>query len=194
MNNAISLLGVILAGGQSRRMGNIDKHSVSFGGKTLIKHISERFLPQVNNLIINANNKDQFEGYKVVPDWESSLGPISGIYASLNYAREKGFQKIVTIPCDTPFIPTDFVVRLLQLQDNPCVVASSGGQLHPVLALWDISIINDVKASIEKEEYKLMNLIKKLNYVECEWTEKRDPFFNINTPADIKIAETRIIS
>lgn len=193
MNNVSSLLGVILAGGQSRRMDGIDKYGISIGGKTLINHISERLSPQVTNLIINAQDTNILAGVKVVPDQESHLGPIGGLYSALNYALENDYRKIVTVPCDTPFIPYDFVEKLLGIKDSTCVIAYSGGRLHPVLGLWDVSIINDVKTSIESGEYTLMKLIKKLDYIECRWTEKPDPFFNINTPEDIKVAESRFI-
>lgn len=194
MNNGLGLLGVILAGGQSRRMGKVDKHRISIGGKTLITHISDRLSPQVTELIINSNDKDDFDRFKVVPDKESSLGPIGGIYTTLSYALEKGYQKIITAPCDTPFIPDNFIEKLLEFQDKPCVIASSAGRIHPVLALWDVSIINDVKTSIGRGEYSLMRLIEKLDYIECKWQEKPDPFFNINTPDDILIAKDRFIS
>jgi len=193
MNNVSSLLGVILAVGQTRRMDGIDKYGISVGGKTLINHISERLSPQVTNLIINAQDPNILEGFKVVPDQESHLGPIGGIYSALKYALENDYRKIVTVPCDTPFIPYDFVEKLLGIKDSSCVIACSGGRLHPVLGLWDVSIINDVKTSIESGEYTLMKLIKKLDYIECRWTENPDPFFNINTREDIKVAESRFI-
>lgn len=194
MKDKPPLLGVILAGGQSRRMGGRDKYQLSIGEKTLFAHTVERLNPQVDDLIINANDPAAFDGYKVVPDLESNLGPIGGLSASLHYAAENGYEKIVTVPCDTPFIPPDFVERLWQFNESSCVVASSHSRQHPVLALWDISVINDVKASIDRGERKLMTFIKGLDHAECHWSGEPDPFFNINTPDDLIAAKSRLAS
>ena len=191
MKDTPPLLGVILAGGQSRRMDGCDKYHIPLCGKTLLAHIVDRLSPQVTELIVNANDPADFEGFKVVPDQESGLGPIGGIFSALQFASQNSFKKIVTVPCDTPFIPNDLIERLLKNNKSRCTVASSLSGLHPVLAIWDISALIDVKMSIEHGERKLRRIIKAVDYTKCIWSEGDDPFFNINTPDDLRIAESR---
>ena len=192
MKDASPLLGVVLAGGSSRRMDGFDKYQIPLCGKTLLAHIVDRLSPQVTELIVNANDPTYFEGFKVVPDQESGLGPIGGIFSALQFASQNCFKKIVTVPCDTPFIPDDLVEKLLKNNKSRCTVASSLSGLHPVLAIWDVSALNDVKTSIERGERKLRRIIKAVDYTECIWSEGDDPFFNINTPDDLRIAESRL--
>jgi molybdopterin-guanine dinucleotide biosynthesis protein A len=192
MKDTPPLLGVILAGGKSRRMDGFDKYHIPLCGKTLFAHIADRLSPQVTDLIVNANDPSDFDGFKVVPDQESGLGPIGGIYSALQFASQNGFKKIVTVPCDTPYIPDNLVDKLLKIGKSRCIVASSQSGLHPVLAIWDVSALNDVKTSIERGERKLRRIIKAVDYTECIWSEGDDPFFNINTPDDLRIAESRL--
>lgn len=194
MKDTSPLLGVILAGGKSRRMDGQDKYCLPFGENTLFSHIADRLGPQVDKLIINANKPANFKRYEVVPDEKSNLGPIGGLYSALKYASQNGYKKIVTVPCDTPFIPGNFVEKLVGCEESRCVVASSLSRIHPVLALWDISVIDDVMTSIEHGERKLMTLLKGMDHGVCQWAEGPDPFFNINTPEDLKIAESRLNS
>ena len=194
MKNSPALLGVVLAGGQSRRMSGHDKHQILLGGKTLLTHVTDRLDPLVDNLIINSNNENISDAYKVVPDIESHLGPIGGLYSALKYASENGYDQIVTTPCDTPFVPENYVDQLKKGHAKSCTIVGSGDRLHPVLGLWDVAVLNDVKASIEEKNLKLMTLLENIDHTICRWPDEPDPFFNINKPEDVKIAESRLKS
>lgn len=188
------VLGVILAGGASRRMGGTDKFLMLLKNKPILEHIIDRLRPQVSDLIINSNNPDVLNQYdlEVVPDIKAGLGPLGGLSAALSYAKRKGYEKIVTVPCDTPFIPNDFLEKLLNNDNQKAVVAKSSGRLHPVIGLWHVSILGDVKASLENNNHKMMTLIKELGADEQTWDTPLDPFININTPEDLKEAEKRL--
>lgn len=189
----VPVLGVILAGGRSSRMGGNDKFLLDLGGKKILDHIIERLEPQVDRLILNAN-REVDTILEVVPDLVNSYGPLGGLYSALNYARENGFSQIITVPCDTPFIPYDFASRLLENRQTPIAVAKSAGRLHPVLALWHISLLGELKKTIENNQLKMMDWISSRSVTEVCWDTLPDPFFNINTADDLATAEKRVKS
>jgi len=186
-------LGVILAGGRSSRMAGKDKFLLDLGGKKILYHIIERLEPQVDRLILNAN-REVDTTLEVVPDLVNGHGPLGGLYSALNYAREKGYSQIVTVPCDTPFIPGDFVHRLLENSTSPITVANSANRTHPVLALWNISLIDNLKLALGNNQLKMMGLISTHPVTEVCWDTLPDPFFNINTADDLATAEKRVKS
>lgn len=185
------VLGVILAGGRSSRMGGNDKFLLDLRGKKILDHIIERFEPQVARLILNANRPID-TSLEVVPDIVSAHGPLGGLYSAFTFAKENGYSQIVTVPCDTPFIPDDFVSKLLEQSENPITVAKSQERIHPVLALWQISLLDDLKETIDNNQLKMMTWISRYVVTEVSWDSEPDPFFNINTAEDLAKAELRL--
>lgn len=183
------LLGVILAGGASTRMGGNDKFMLPLGEKRILDYIVSRLSPQVDALILNTNANNISAELKVVPDIGDAAGPLSGLYTVLCYARDNGFDKVVTVAGDTPFIPNDLVLRFMEHAHNAAVVAKSDDRIHPIIGLWDVSLIAHVKTALENNELKMMNFIKNYAAFEVVWDQEIDPFFNINTAEDLKKAE-----
>lgn len=181
-------LGVILAGGRSSRMGGKDKFLIELGGKKILDHIIERLEPQVDRLIINAN-RELDTSLEVVPDLVKGHGPLGGLYSALRFAKENGYSQIITVPCDTPFIPRDFASRLLEHSDKPITAAKSQGRIHPVLARWHISLLDDLKENIDNNQRKMLTWISKHPATEVSWDTPPDPFFNINRQEDLEKAE-----
>jgi molybdopterin-guanine dinucleotide biosynthesis protein A len=184
------ILGVILAGGASRRLGGNDKYLLSLGGKKILSHIIERFEPQVSTLILNAQDTGIECSLEVVPDTildpqGNPYGPLGGLFTAIEYAKQKGYEAVVTVPCDTPFIPHDFVERLSKHNNASIVVANSNGRMHPVLAKWDLSLAGDLRAALKKDQRKMMAWVNKHNPVEVIWNQSPDPFLNINTAEDL---------
>lgn len=187
-----NILGVIIAGGKSVRMLGTNKLLLPFGRKTILDHVIARIVPQVNEIYLNCNNeiiKDHVS-IKVVPDAEeySDIGPIGGLITGLNLAKSLGYQRLVTVAGDTPFLPDDFVLKL-QKKDGDVVVACSKGRRHPVCALWDTSILIALEENIRGGNHKLMAVLDGLDTVEVSWMGDPDPFLNINTPADYEQAK-----
>lgn len=189
--NNPEILGVILAGGNSRRMGDRDKFLLPLFGFRVIDHVINRLSPQVSNIILNANLNNLDVPIEVVPDLISGEGPLGGLYTALMLAKERGYSKVVTVPADTPYLPDDFVTRLCVHSDNLVVVAKSKGQIHPVLGLWDIAILDDVDNAIKSDELKMIRWLEKYSPIQVEWMDMQDPFFNINTPEDYAVAQSR---
>jgi len=194
------IAGAILAGGRSRRMGH-DKRLAKLANRTLIEHTIARLQPQVDRLMLNANDDPPHyaaTGLPVradpIPDF---AGPLAGILAALIWAQEIGARALVTVPSDAPFFPVDLVERFNAIQDRAIVSASSGGRLHPVFSLWrkPETFIAPLRAAIEDESSrKVESFITRFPHGVVEFAiTSHDPFFNINTPADLAEAE-RIMS
>ncbi|MBL0404293.1 molybdenum cofactor guanylyltransferase MobA [Microvirga aerilata] len=193
-------LGVILAGGLSRRMGGADKPLLTLGGLTLLEHVAQRLAPQCHGLILNANgDPSRFErtSIPIVPDSLSGRpGPLAGILAGLEWAAThcRGIEWIVSVPADTPFIPEDLVLRLQDARREaglPLACAVSGAQVHHAIGLWPIRLQQDLRRAIAKEGMRRLGGWAALHgYAEAAWSaEPVDPFFNINTPEELAQAK-----
>src|SRR3954465_1097930 len=135
--SGIGISGIILAGGLGRRMGGVDKGLQPLRGKPMVEHVLARLSPQVGEIIINANQNAEAYGrfgHRVIGDDIAGFaGPLAGLHAGLKAARN---PLVVTVPCDSPFLPSDLVSRLhSSLKDNDLAVAKTGDQAHPVFAL-----------------------------------------------------------
>jgi molybdopterin-guanine dinucleotide biosynthesis protein A len=140
----------VLAGGQGRRMGCIDKGLVELKGSPMVAHVLARLAPQVGAVLVNANqNLDRYRalGYPVVPDAVGGFaGPLAGLHAGLSRA---GTDFVVTVPCDSPFLPEDLVARLAAALDREraqLAVAKTFDQPHPVFALVRRDVLPDLAA------------------------------------------------
>jgi molybdenum cofactor guanylyltransferase len=192
-------LGVILAGGQATRMGGGDKGMRTVAGRRLVDHVIDRLRPQVAGLAINANgDPSRFSefGLPVLPDSiEGHAGPLAGVLAGLDWAAGQGVEAIVTAAADTPFFPTDLVVRL-QGAVGPtglALAASADGEgrlrQHPTFGLWPVALREDLRAALAGGLRKIVLWTERHGAGRAEFGGPFDPFFNVNTPADIARAE-----
>lgn len=194
------VVGVVMAGGLSRRMGGGDKFDLKLNGKTLLQIAIERARPQVEQLIINANvDADHFSQYNlpVVADCVAGFaGPLAGILTGMRWAREHlpNCEWIATFACDSPFFPLDLIVRFksaLANQEGDMVCAKSGSQLHPVFGLWPVALYDDLWDTLVNKDIRRMGAwLKTHHYLEvCYDNQPVDPFFNLNTPEDFSRAK-----
>jgi molybdopterin-guanine dinucleotide biosynthesis protein A len=190
-----AVTGVVLAGGQGRRMGGVDKGLVELRGRPLVSWVIERLAPQTGSLIINANqNVERYAafGYPVVRDaLEGFAGPLAGLHAALGAATG---DWLVTAPCDSPFLPLDLVARLCAaaaLDDATLAVARTFDQPHPVFAL----VRRDVHAHLERflanGGRKIDAWYATLRVTEVPFDDEADAFRNINTIAELAAAGPR---
>ena len=199
-----ALLGVILAGGKASRMGGGDKSLLPLAGRRIIDHVLERLQLQVSDLALNANGDParftEF-GLPVVADSVSEFpGPLAGVLAGLDWAAEQGADHILTVAADTPFFPMDLRSRLEQecvLQAMPIALAATQGSgklyRHPTFGLWPVSLRHDLRAALELGMRKVIVWAEKHGTAEAMFaTDLFDPFFNINTPEDLKKAEAML--
>jgi molybdopterin-guanine dinucleotide biosynthesis protein A len=197
--------GVLLAGGQSRRMGGGDKCLRRLGDKTILEHILTRVRPQVSALVLNANgDPGRFEEFAlpVAPDTvEGFAGPLAGVLAGMDWAAEHApdCTWLASFATDAPFLPENLVARLLKAVETggaDLACAASDGRHHPVFGLWPVRLREDLRAAMLKEDIRKVDLWTaryRLAVAEFQ-VEGIDPFFNANRPDDLAEAERLLLS
>lgn len=191
--------GVILAGGQARRMGGGDKSLRQLNGQTLMARVIQRLAPQVQALAINANgDAARFSafGLPVLPDSLPCFpGPLAGVLAAMDWAASRGEESVVTVAADTPFFPADLVPRLLAAAQNGLALAATGTpsapQWHPTFGLWPTRIRNTLRDDLHGGQRKVLDWALRHGAQPALFTEQGDAFFNINTPDDLATAQRR---
>lgn len=183
MNEKVT--GVILAGGLGRRMGGIDKGLQDLRGRPMAAWVVERLAPQVDELLINANqNGERYAafGYPVVADRIAGFaGPLAGLHSALSTASH---PLIATAPCDSPFLPADLVARLsaaLATAGAELAVARTFAQVHPVFCLCRRTLLPHLTAFLESGGRKIDLWYSTLQVVEVAFDDEADAFENINT-------------
>ncbi len=190
--SASGVTGLVLAGGRGTRMGNVDKGLQDFGGQPMVAHVLHRLMPQVSALLINANQN--FAAYAAFahPVWPDAIGgfagPLAGLHIGLTHCLTPW---IVTVPCDTPFLPLDLVQRLQHAQqqnDFDIAVAVTGEgaarQPHPVFCLARATLLPHLSAYLAKGGRKVDAWYRSLRVVEVGF-ENEAAFRNINTPEEL---------
>lgn len=194
----MSVAGVILAGGNSLRMGR-EKAFVHLGGRPLIEHVIDRFAPQVAPLAINANgDAHRFAAYAlpVLADDEPDTGPLGGILAGLRWAASLPGKPayVATAPIDSPFLPGDLVARLeAGRAGRPLIaIAASGDRDHPVFGLWPVALANplaDWRRTAKSQGVRAFLAASGYTVVGFDVPPGGpDPFLNANTPEELDAA------
>jgi molybdopterin-guanine dinucleotide biosynthesis protein A len=195
-----AVVGVLLAGGRSRRMGGGDKCLRQLGEATILEHVVARARPQVATLVLNANgDPGRFAaiGLPIVADVvEGFAGPLAGVLTGMEWARAQrpDCPWIATIATDTPFFPADLVARMLGVVEHvgaELACASSGGRAHPVFGLWPVRLADELRAAMIAEGIRKVDVwTARHGLVEVPFaTDPVDPFFNTNRPEDLAEAE-----
>jgi molybdopterin-guanine dinucleotide biosynthesis protein A len=196
----MNIIGVLLAGGQGRRMGGGDKPLRVIAGRSLLQRVIERIGPQVAGLVLNANGDPaRFSAYGLpvvadsIPDY---AGPLAGVLAGLDWtaAHRPDCPMIVSVATDAPFLPSDLVSRMAQAMvaegaDLAC--AASGGQAHPVIGLWPVRLREELRRALVREGlHKVDAWTGRYRLATASFCDRPiDPFFNANRPEDLDRAE-----
>ncbi len=195
-----SVTGVVLAGGMAQRMGGGDKCLKAIAGRPLLQHVIERAAHQANPLLLNANGPAaRFAdfGLPIVADVvHGYAGPLAGILTALEWTRvcTDECHWVSSFASDTPFFPTDLVVRLLEsvrAEDADMACAASNGRTHPVFGLWPVALADELRRALTEQDVRKIDRWTaryKVSVVEFE-AVPFDPFFNVNTPGDLNRAE-----
>jgi molybdenum cofactor guanylyltransferase len=190
-----AITGLVLAGGQGRRMGTVDKGLLPLSGKPMVAHVLERLEPQVDDILINANQhaaEYAAFGHPVVADAIGGFaGPLAGLHIGLAHAKH---PLIATVPCDSPFLPADLVSRLasaLEAHDAELAVARTFDQPHPVFALVRRAVLPHLTRFLEGGGRKIDAWYATLKTVEVAFDDEADAFRNINTADELQQASMR---
>lgn len=187
--------GVILVGGKGKRFGGQDKGLITVSGKPLIEHAIALLSKQVGNILVNANRSEQqyaSYGYPVISDAIGEYwGPLAGIVSCMEAASD---PCILTIPCDSPSLPDDLAVRLLEKIEQESAdicVAHDGQRIQPAIALYRTNLQSELLDALNTGERKVEHWITGRNYTLADFSDQVDAFFNINTPADKQTFESK---
>jgi molybdenum cofactor guanylyltransferase len=193
----VTIAGILLAGGLSRRMGGGDKCLRPLGAATILARVIARAQPQVAALALNANgDPGRFAAYRLpviadsIPDF---AGPLAGVLAGLDWAASRGDTHVASFATDAPFLPHDLVARFVAAPEREgadLVCAASGGRTHPVFGLWPVGLRDALRHAMVAEGIRKVDAWTaryRLAIVDYP-TEPFDPFFNTNRPEDLAVA------
>ena len=187
---------VILAGGQARRMGGLDKGLLELAGRPMIEHIIAALAPQVSGLLINANrNLERYREYglPVITDLMGEyFGPLAGMASGMRAAQTR---YLLTVPCDSPFVPAELAAVLqgaLQAKRAEISAAHDGQRIQPVFALLRCDLLPDLQAYLEQGGRKIDTWYARHRLTLADFSCWPDAFLNINTPEDRRELERRM--
>jgi molybdopterin-guanine dinucleotide biosynthesis protein A len=200
--NRDHILGVILAGGQGRRMGGRDKAVVLLAGRPLAAHVARRLAPQLppGRLVLNANGPPEALaelGLPVVGDATANRpGPLAGLVTAMQAAKamSPAADWVLSVPTDTPFLPDDLLDRLAAeaaAGEAEIVLAASAGGLCQVCGLWSVGLQDSLAAALASGQNKVLDFVERHRWARVEFPPQSigaatcDPFFNVNTPEDL---------
>jgi molybdopterin-guanine dinucleotide biosynthesis protein A len=174
-------------------MGNVDKGLQLLEGRPLIGWVLQRLVPQVGEVLINANrNRETYAtfGHRIIEDRIGGFaGPLAGLHSGLS---EADHALMISVPCDTPFLPEDLVSRLLApLQDESVdlSVAKTGTQPHPVICLTRKRLLPHLAAFLDNGGRKVDAWYSTLRVAEVAFDDQPRAFSNINTPEELHAIE-----
>jgi molybdopterin-guanine dinucleotide biosynthesis protein A len=198
----MQLAGIVLAGGQSTRMGGQDKCLLELGGKTLLQRSVDKLMLQVGEVAINANSDEDgylHPGLPVLRDsFQGFAGPLAGVLTGMEWAHMRGASHVITVAADTPFFPDDFVANMqaaLSTQSGEIAIAETSdtdGKFfnHPTFGIWPVSLHDDLRGALDQGVRKVMQWVKPHGVVKVAFPAVPfDPFFNVNRPEDYEMAQ-----
>jgi len=180
----MKVTGIILAGGQSSRMGT-DKAFIKLGNKTLIQHSIDKLKEFCNEIIISSNKNFKTE-YPIVHDEIKNIGPVGGIISCLSYSSN---DINIVLSCDMPFITEMVFRRLIQNQGEMVTVPTIDGKNPESLcAIYKKPVLTLLKKEVLKQNYKLQKIIGGIPHRVIDLSDINHQFLNINHPHDLKKA------
>ncbi len=197
----MQVAGLVLAGGQARRLGGQDKALVRLGGKALVSYALAGLARSCTPVLISAaGDPARFAAFGaarvIADDLPGFQGPLAGILAGLDWLEREapGVTHMLSLPVDTPFAPDDLAARLaVASKPDPArpATAASNGALHPAITLWPLAVRDALRVMVVEEEMRAVSkVLQRLGSRSVAWDHlPHDPFFNINNPADLADAE-----
>jgi len=195
------ILGLILAGGNSTRLGGGDKTLRPLGSNPILHQVCTRLQTQTPQIVISANSDPilfSSTPYPVIHDgeWHSS-GPLAGILAGCRYAQSNGFTHVLSVAADTPFFPKNLRLNFTKAQAETqadIIFARSQTGAHPTFALWPVTLADELENWLRetgRRSIRVFAASRTFAYADFNKPDNEsglDPFFNINTRHDLEQA------
>jgi len=185
----ISISAVILAGGQAKRMGGVDKGLQTLHGKPLFQFIYDRLHSQVEHISVNANRNQAIYATAGLPVFGDNIegfqGPLSGILTALERADS---DFILFVPCDSPFFPDNLLEKLKSAVDFHGVSIAyvhDGEREHPTFCLMARSLKDKLSTYLASGERRMLQFMRQYGAVSVDFSENKQAFTNINTLTDL---------
>ena len=188
-------IGVILAGGQSSRMGE-DKAAMMFVGETLLQRAVRRLSAAVDDVLVIGPSSLQplVRDVRVVPDLVPGSGPLGGLYTAL---RSSTGARIFLVACDMPFVQEGLVRAMLALsatnRDAEAVVLKESGaskRMQPLHAVYAYACLPAIERALATDDLSLRSLLAHLRVLtlDADTVRREDPrglsALNVNTTED----------
>lgn len=189
------MTGVILAGGQARRMGGQDKGLIPLAGQPMASHVVQALRPQVQQVLINANRHpaDYAQlGCQVIPDPIGEFfGPLAGMLAALEAAET---PLVLSVPCDSPLLPGDYAQRMLHAlqQEQAQIAVAASDRWQPVFALLPKALAGDLRHALAQGERKIDRWFQQYRVAVVDFQDAAQMFRNINTPEELAQLEAEL--
>jgi molybdopterin-guanine dinucleotide biosynthesis protein A len=183
---------VILAGGRSSRMGGGDKCLLPLNGKPMLAHVLERVSPQASAILINSNSPPELFasfGWPVLPDVMAGFqGPLAGLLTGMTWAAQTGAAHVLSVACDTPFLPLDLATKLgASLTGGDIAIARDAARSHPVIGLWPTALAPRLARDMEQSGVRgVHQWLRGQTVREVEFAAAQ--FRNLNTRDDLRQA------
>ncbi|RAU31254.1 molybdenum cofactor guanylyltransferase MobA [Enterobacter sp. ECC-175] len=193
MNQHREIIGVVLAGGRATRMGGKDKGLQILNGKPLWQHVADKLADQVSEMAISANRHIhvyQQSGYPVYHDSLADFpGPLAGMLSVMQQSQGEWF---LFCSCDTPFIPSCLVGRLIEQRgDAPAVWVHDGERDHPTIALVHNSLIQGLQDYLTSGERRVMVFMRRSGGHSVDFSDLKSAFLNVNTTEDLQMMQEK---
>ena len=196
-----NILGVVLAGGKSKRFGD-DKTIAKLGNKSLLDHTIEKIEKKFDEILIISNNEKHISIKKNVFSTkdliEGHLGPLVGVLSAMEWIKKhkKNYNWIATFPCDTPFFDENLVDKIMNCPKNSSkklFFLKSGNRRHNIFGLWSLELKDILLEDINKGHRKVEEWANKVGSEIIEINDENDyNFLNINTKEDLEKAKEKI--
>jgi molybdenum cofactor guanylyltransferase len=196
--NDNNILGVVLAGGKSKRFGK-DKNQVKLGNYTLLEHVLFKIINEFKEILVVSNNDlnlENFDKINLIPDCVEDKGPLAGVLSAMKWVKNKNkqYKWIATFPSDTPFFDQSIINKYqekIKQSESLLYFIKSNKKRHNIFGLWSIDLVkildNDlIKNNLRKVEDWANKIGVETINIE---NDKFDPFFNINTKEDLEEAQ-----
>ena len=193
-----NILAVVLAGGKSQRFGR-DKSQVKLGSKILIDYILDEIKDVYKDILIVTNEPIKFldlDKISLISDIQKGLGPLGGVFSAMKWVKDnkKNYKWISTFPIDTPFFKREHLNRFykeIDLDKSNLFFMKSKNTRHNIFGLWSLELFEKLELALDKGDRKVELWANEIGVKTIDFDHKnnKDPFFNINTEEDLKIAK-----